>query len=102
MQDVPIRALREQFDAAFEKELGALQHKESTTKKWPELLNTIHSIALATFGKKNSKSHLWFEATMIEMTPVIEANHVAFTECKKAPTEKKIQTYCTRCRSKLF
>lgn len=59
--------LVEQFPTVFEKEVGALQHEEPTTKKWEELQNTIHHKASATFGKKSSVSRLvWSQDIWID------------------------------------
>ena len=51
----------------------------------------MHRTALATFGKKTSKSHDWFEAKSDVMTPVIEAKWVALAEYKRSPSEKNLQ-----------
>ena len=40
---------------------------------WEALCDTMYRTALATFGKRSSKSHDWFEAKSTVMTPVIEA-----------------------------
>ena len=50
----------------------------------------MHRTAFATFGKKTSKSHDWFEAKSDAMTPVIEAKRVAFAEYKRPPSEKNL------------
>ena len=41
-----------QFAEAFEREFGAPQPNDSATEKWEILRDTMHPIALATFGKK--------------------------------------------------
>ena len=68
--------LMEQFAQIFKKEFGALQPGDSATEKWEALRDTMHGTALATFGKRSSKSHDWFEARSTVMTPVIEAKRV--------------------------
>ena len=65
--------LMEQFAQTFEKEFRSLQPGDSTTEKWEALRDTMYHTALATFGKRSSKSHDWFEAKSTVMTPVIEA-----------------------------
>ena len=83
--------LVEQFAEAFEQELGALQPGDSATERWEALRDTMHRTALATFGKKTSKSHDWFEAKSTEMTPVIEAKRTALAEYKRTPSERNLQ-----------
>ena len=41
-----------QFAEAFEREFGATQPNDSATEKWEILRDTMHRIALATFGGK--------------------------------------------------
>ena len=65
--------LMEQFTQTLEKESGSSQSGESATEKWEALPDTMYRIALATFGKKSSKSHDWFEAKSTVVTPDIEA-----------------------------
>ena len=65
--------LTEQFTQPFEKEFGSLQLGDYATEKWEVLRDTTYRTALATFGKRSSKSHDWFEAKSTVMTLVIEA-----------------------------
>ena len=58
---------------------------------WETLRDTIHKTALATFGKKTTKSHDWFEAKSDVMSPVIEAKRAAFAEYKRLPNERNLQ-----------
>ena len=51
----------------------------------------MHCTALATFGKKTSKTHDWFDAKSTEMRPVIEAKRTALIEYKQAPSERNLQ-----------
>ena len=84
----------QKFAEAFESEYDAnLQDKApptSATEKWEKLRDAIHRTALATFGKKTSKSHDWFQAKAAEMTPVIEAKRAAFKEYKRLPNERNL------------
>ena len=61
--------LMEQFDQTFEKESGSLQPGDSATEKWEALHDTMYRTALATFGKRSSKSHDRFEAKSITDDP---------------------------------
>ena len=45
----------------------------------------MYHAALATFGKKSSKSHDWFKAKSTVMTFVIEAKRAALAEYKPYP-----------------
>ena len=83
--------LMSQFAEAFQREFGAPQPKDSATEKWEILRDTMHRTALATFGKKSSRTHDWFDATSSEMTPVIEAKRTALIEYKRSPSERNLQ-----------
>ena len=82
--------LMSQFAEAFEREFGAPQPKDSATEKWEILRDTIHRTALATFGKKSSLTHDWFDAKSSEMTPVIEAKRTPLFEYKRSPSERNV------------
>ena len=83
--------LTEQFAQTFEKEFGSLQPGDSPTEKWEALCDTMYRTALATFGKRSSKSHDWFEAKSTVMTLVIEAKRAALAEYKRTPSERNLQ-----------
>ena len=83
--------LMEQFAQTFEKEFRSLQPGNSATEKWEVLCDTMCHTALATFGKRSSKSHNWFEAKSTVMTPVIEAKRAALAEYNCTPSERKLQ-----------
>ena len=82
--------LVEQFAQAFEKELGFLQSGDSATEEWEALRDTMYRNALATFGKRSSKSHDWLEAKSTVMTRVIEVRRVALAEYKRTPSERNL------------
>ena len=83
--------LTEQFAQNFEKEFGSLQPGDSATEKWQVLRDTMYRTALATFSKRSSKSHDWFEAKSTVMTPVTEAKRAALAENKRTPSERNLQ-----------
>ena len=83
--------LMEQFAQTFEKESGVLQPDDSATEKWEALRDTMYRTALATFRKRSSKWHDWFEAKSTVMTPVIEAKRAALIEYKRTPSERNLQ-----------
>ena len=85
--------LKEQFAAAFEKELRPSQPGDSATEMWETLRNTMHQTAMATFGKKTSKTHDWFEAKSAAMIPVIEAKRNAHGQYKQSPSAKNLQIF---------
>ena len=72
--------LVEQFSEAFEKVLGPSKPGNSATEKWQALRDSMHSTALATFGKRTTKTNDWFEAKWREISPVIEAKRIAYGE----------------------
>lgn len=104
--------LVEQFAEAFQKELDASQPGDSATEKWEILRDTMHRTALATFGKRTSKTYDWFEAKSTEMTPVTEAKRAALAEYKRSPSEKnlhilraarsKVQQTARRCANEYW
>ena len=83
--------LTEQFAQTFEKEFGSLQSGDSATEKWEVLRDPMYRTALATFGKRFSKSHDWFEAKSTVMTPVIEAKRAVLAEHKRTSSERNLQ-----------
>ena len=83
--------LIQQFTRTFEKEFGSLQPGDSAAEKWEALRDIMYGTALATFGKRSSKSHDWFEAKSAVMTPVIEAKRAALAEHKRTPSERSLQ-----------
>ena len=91
--------LTEQFAQTFVKEFGASQPGDSATEKWEALRDTMYRTALATFGKRSSKSHDCFEAKSTVMTQVIEAKPAALAEYKRTPSERNLQILRT-ARSK--
>ena len=60
--------LVDKFAVAFNEEVVTSQHGDPATVKWETLRDTMHRTSLATFGKKTSKSHDWFEAKSDVMT----------------------------------
>lgn len=79
------------FTEAFEKEYDASQFGKTITENWDTLRGTIYCTPLATFGKKNSKAHNWFEAKASEMTPIIDAKRAVIEEDKRSPIERNLQ-----------
>ena len=63
----------------------------TATGKWEVQRDTMYHTALATFGKRSSKSHDWFEAKSTVMTPVIDAQRAALAENKRTPSERNLQ-----------
>ena len=57
-----------------------------------DLPTSIHTSALAIFGKKTPRSSEWFDAKSAEMTPVIEAKRAALAEYMCSPSEKTLKT----------
>ena len=68
-----------------------MQPIDSATEKWEALRDTLYCTALATFGKRFSKSNDWFEAKSTVMTPVIETKRPALAEYKRIPSERNLQ-----------
>ena len=68
-----------------------MQPGDSATERREALRDTMYRAALATFGKKSSKSHNWFEAKSTVMAPAIEAKRAALAEYKRTPSERNLQ-----------
>ena len=51
----------------------------------------MHRTALATFGRKTTKTHDWFDAKSTEMRPVIEAKRTALIVYKQSLSETNLQ-----------
>ena len=84
--------LVEEFAERFENELRASQTGDSATDEWATLHDTKHRTALATYGRKTSKSHdCGFSAKSADMTSVIEAKRAALAEYKRSPSERNLQ-----------
>ena len=77
----------------------------TATEKWEVLRDTVDRTALATLGKRSSKSHVWFEAKSTVMTPAIEAKRAALAEYKlqilRIVTSKAQQT-ARRCANEYW
>ncbi|XP_047476471.1 craniofacial development protein 2-like [Penaeus chinensis] len=86
-----VQQFAETFESKYDTHHQDTAPPASATEKWKVLRNTIHRTALATFGKKTSKSHDWFEAKLTEMNPIIEAKRAARAEYKKMPSERNLQ-----------
>ena len=83
--------LMSQFAESFEREFDAPQPKNSATEKWEILRDTMHLIDLATFGKKTSSTHDWFDPKSSETTPVIEAKRTALIEYDVHPAKENFR-----------
>ena len=83
------------FATDLEKELAALETDSSATKTWEEVRDVIHRVAMATFGKKTSKSQDWFDAKATELTPIIEAKRLILAAYKALPSEQNLQALRT-------
>ena len=78
------------FATNLEKELATLESDSSATKTWEEIREIIHRVAMATFGKKTSKSQDWFDAKATEITPIIEAKRLILAAYKALPSEQNL------------
>ena len=83
------------FATNLEKELATLETDSSATKTWEEIREIIHRVAMATFGKKTSKSQDWFGAKATEITPIIEAKRLILAAYKALPSEQNLQALRT-------
>ena len=88
MQD-PV--LVSQFTDLFEKEYAPeTDGSDSAEKRWQSLKTAMHSCALATFGKKNTKSSDWFEAKSKELDPIISNKRQKQCEYNKHPSHQNL------------
>ena len=79
------------FATNLDKELAVIGPDSDATKTWEEVRDTIHSVAMATFGKKTSKSQDWFDAKATEITPIIETKRLLLAAYKALPSEQNLQ-----------
>ena len=62
------------------------------TDKLYQLLEAMHTTALATFGKRISKRSEWFKAKSSVITLAFVAKWNAFKEYKHLPNKKSLQS----------
>ena len=80
----------EKFRVEFENNFSSFESECSAESKWKKLQNTMQKAALKVFGKKVHKSHDWFQAKALELTPVLDAKRIAFKNYKSMPNEKNL------------
>lgn len=83
-------ALVAQFTDLFEKEYSPPE-SESATDQWEVLKSAMHSCALATFGRKTTKSADWFEAKSKELTPIIDKKRQIQCAYNKLPSKENLR-----------
>ena len=86
MQD-PV--LVSQFTDLFEKEYST-NESDPAEKRWQSLKSAMHSCALATFGKKKTKSSDWFEAKSKILNPIIEKKRQIQCDYNKHPSSENL------------
>ena len=88
MQD-PV--LVSQFTDLFEKEYAPESDESvSADKCWQSLKAAMHKCALATFGRKNTKSSDWFEAKSKLLNPVLENKRQKQCDYNKYPSKQNL------------
>ena len=88
MQD-PV--LVSQFTDLFEKEYAPESDElVSADKCWQSLKAAMHKCALATFGRKNTKSSDWFEAKSKLLNPVLENKRQKQCDYNKYPSKQNL------------
>ena len=73
---------------------------ETAEEKWSLLRDTIHNTALTTFGKIDRKNPDWYDESLPEIQPIINAKREAFMNYKKVPSSKNLTALRT-ARSKV-
>ncbi|XP_047486851.1 uncharacterized protein LOC125037704 [Penaeus chinensis] len=86
MQD-PV--LVSQFTNLFEKEYSIIE-SDQAEKRWQSLKSAMHSCALATFGRKKTKSSDWFETKSKILNPVIVKKRQMQCEYNKHPSRENL------------
>ena len=82
-------ALVSQFADLFEKEYSVTE-SDPAEERWKRLKSTIHSCALATFGRKKNKSSDWFEAKAEILNPVIDKKRQIQCEYNNHPSSENL------------
>lgn len=85
-------AKMEKFAKTFKEAIYTKNPQSTASDTWIHLYISVHTSALAIFGKKTSQSSDWFEAKSAVMTPVIEAKRAALAEYKRSSSEKTLKT----------
>ena len=69
----------QEFNEQLEETLNTAHRnaERNAEDSWNSLRNAIYSTAVLTYGKKERKNTDWFEASITEMEPVIDAKRSA-------------------------
>ena len=65
---------------------------QSAESNWGSLAKTIHSSAIATYGKKEHNNTDWYEANIAVLEPILDAKCKALTNYKHDPSKQNQQT----------
>lgn len=84
--------LRERFAEVIDKALEDCPTDNATTR-WDFIRDAIYQAASDTFGKRTRKNEDWFEASIVEMEPVIAAKSAALLKYKRRPCAKTLAAY---------
>ena len=87
MQDPELVA---QFTNLFEEKYSPLE-SDSAERRWEVLKTAMHSCALATFGRKKTKSADWFEAKSKELNPTIDKKRHLQCAYNKDPSTENLR-----------
>ena len=83
----------QEFNERLEDSLNTVHSiaEQSAEDSWNSLRNAIYSAAVLTYGKKERKNTDWFEASITEMQPVIDAKRSTLISYKRDPSQKNLQ-----------
>ena len=83
----------QEFNEQLEETLDTAHRnaERNAEDSWNSLRNAIYSTAVLTYGKKERKNTDWFEASITEMEPVIDAKRSAFISYKRDPSQRNLQ-----------
>ena len=83
----------QEFNEQLEETLNTAHRnaERNAEDSWNSLRNAIYSTAVLTYGKKERKNTDWFEASITEMEPVIDAKRSALISYKRDPSQRNLQ-----------
>ena len=79
-----------QFSESVVTALEGQPAAENTEERWGFLRDTIHSIALSIFGRKEQRNPDWYDESLPVMEPAISAKRDALKNYKREPSNNNL------------
>ena len=85
---------------------------QTAENKWDHLRKTLYDTAMLTYGKKEHRNEDWYEASLIDIEPVINTKRSALVRYKNCPSQtnlnllriarRDVQRTARRCANKFW